>query len=302
MSSTDTISKTDHPTRYFVGIDGGGTYCRANIYDTANHLLGRGISGPANPANHLHLAQDSILAAVALALEDAQLHCNLDQLVVGAGLAGLHLPRVVDDMQQWQHPFLALHLTTDIHVALLGAHLGKDGAVIILGTGFSALGIVTDKQQAIGGYGFPTNAVCSGSWCGLELIKAVLLDFDGVGPPTSLTKEVLAEESILSLAQRMHNGSADQFATFAPLVFSHAQAGDQVAIDILTSGAAFINTVLQKFVDSGNTVISFVGGVAPHIQDWLKPEYKGLIVEPSASPEYGALLFAQEAQMSNPGK
>lgn len=281
-------------THYWVGIDGGGTKCRASIYNNKSQLLGQGLGGSANPVNGLEQTQASINHAIAQAIEDAKLNCKPEQLIVGAGLAGLHLPSQQKIMQESPHPFHSLHLTTDIHTAVIGAHHGADGAAIILGTGFSALGLVNKKQISIGGYGFPINATCSGSWFGLELVKAVLLDIDNIGPKTSMTQAVFSDEDVISLATRMNNAPPVEFAKYAPLAFIHADNGDEVAISLLKQGAEFINCVIRSLISKGVPKIAFIGGVAPHIQKYLAPELLTYIVEPKFSPEYGAMLFAQQ--------
>ena len=166
--------------------------------------------------------------------------------------------------------------------------------MIIIGTGFSALGIVNDTQIAIGGYGFPINAVCSGSWFGLELVKAVLVDNDGVGPTTSMTPAVLANEDIVSLATRTNNAAPDIFGRFAPMVFEHAKQGDEVAQQLVKTGAEFISRVIKKLLDNQVPRISLVGGVAPCIVDSLNSDYQQYLCEPKASPEFGAMLYARK--------
>ncbi|WP_340678756.1 BadF/BadG/BcrA/BcrD ATPase family protein [Paraglaciecola sp.] len=288
------ITRATDP-QYFVGIDGGATHCRASLYDKQHNLLGQGKAGPANPVNGLKQTQQSIIQAVERAIDDAGLSTiELTQLVVGAGLAGLHLPSMQQAMANWQHPFARLSLTTDLHAAVLGAHDGQDGAVIILGTGFSALGIVQQQHFPIGGYGFPIYATCSGSWFGLELIKAILLDADKVGPSTSLTQAVLDTSDIISLAEKMNNAPAQEFARFAPLVFEHAANGDEVSLGLLKQGAEFINRVMARLAGFGIKQIAFVGGVAPHIQTLLDSDLRKLVVDAKASPEVGAMLLAQQ--------
>jgi glucosamine kinase len=75
--------------RYFVGVDGGATQCRASLFDANGRLLGKGVSGPANPANGIESTQDSIQHAITQSLVNAHLsELKTDSLVVGAGLAG----------------------------------------------------------------------------------------------------------------------------------------------------------------------------------------------------------------------
>ncbi|WP_158972526.1 BadF/BadG/BcrA/BcrD ATPase family protein [Paraglaciecola sp. L3A3] len=287
------INSTPSPL-YYVGVDGGGTHCRASIYDNNLNLIGRGHGGPANPVNGLEIAQRSIMQSIDQAITHSGIKCSYSHLIVGAGLAGLHLPSLHKAMSSWSHPFKYLAITDDAHIAVLGAHNGNNGAIIILGTGFSAVGIKDEKQVSIGGYGFPINAVCSGSWFGLEIIKAVLLDFDQIGPETSMTKAVIADESPIELATRLNNGKAFEFAKYAPLVFKHAKNGDVLAQNIIKLGTSTINKVIEKFISEEIEAISFVGGVAPHIVECLDNKNKQYIVPCHESPEYGAMIFAKQ--------
>lgn len=284
---------------FLVGIDGGGTHCRASIYAADGQVLGRGYGGPANPVNGLEQAKKSIVSAVEEANSSAGLNCSLNHFAVGAGLAGLHLPAMQAQISDWQHPFSVLHATTDLHAAYLGAHEGGDGAVIIIGTGFSALGIVDGAQLAIGGYGFPINAVGSGSGLGLELVKAIILDSDGVGPKTSMTKTVLAREDINSLATRTNNAKSDVFGQFASIVFEHAEQGDEVAQQLISQSAEFIDRVIQKLRDNQIARISMLGGVAPYLKPWLSQAHHPYLFDAKHSAEFGAMLYAKQQQISN---
>ena len=54
----------DATPRYLVGVDGGGTGCRAAIADLTGRLLGQGAAGPANATTDL--AQTIVNVRVAL--------------------------------------------------------------------------------------------------------------------------------------------------------------------------------------------------------------------------------------------
>ena len=125
---------------YWVGVDGGGTKCRAELFNELGESLGQGVGGPANIARHGQLALSSILTAVKQAVADAGLQFNYisSELVVSAGLAGAYLDSSNALLNQWQHPFAELVFSSDLHTALLGAHGGEDGVVMITGTGSCA--------------------------------------------------------------------------------------------------------------------------------------------------------------------
>ncbi|TNB92177.1 BadF/BadG/BcrA/BcrD ATPase family protein, partial [Paracoccus marcusii] len=70
----------------YLGIDGGGTGCRAAIADAAGRVLGRGQGGPANINSDPFGAVTSVLAAATAAM--AQAGASPADLTAVLGLAG----------------------------------------------------------------------------------------------------------------------------------------------------------------------------------------------------------------------
>lgn len=278
----------------FLGIDGGGSNCRAWLQNAAGELLGQGQAGAANPVNGYQQALDAIVLAAEQALIAAGLAPTLlSQLVVGAGLAGLHLPSMQQKLATWQHPFARLYLTTDLDIAALGAYGEADGAVIILGTGFSALGSVAGEKLAIGGFGFPINCTGSGSGLGLEAVKLALLAADGLAETSLLTEAVFHGRSQQQLAEVMLKATPGQYAQLAPLVFQCAEQGDAQALHLISQAAAFIEKVSQRFLDAGVLQITMVGGIAPRLLPYLPSALQQKIQYQQAAPGLGALSFAK---------
>ncbi|GAB3020714.1 glucosamine kinase nucleotide-binding domain-containing protein [Bowmanella dokdonensis] len=281
--------------RLFLGIDGGGSHCRASLFDGQGRCLGQGRGGPANPVYGLQQTHDSILQATRQALQQACLGDDcLGHLEAGAGLAGLHLPAMKRKMQQWQHPFASLHLTTDLHAAALGAHAGLDGGLIILGTGFSALAMVEGQLTQIGGYGFPINANGSGSWLGLEAVKAALLHHDKLGPATGLTDRLLTDCNATQLAEQLMHAQATDFARYAPLVFELAGFGDQVASLLVRQAADFVERVVQRLLYLGAAPVAITGGLSQPLKSWLSEDCQAHLCPAQAGPEQGAVMFARQ--------
>ena len=73
----------------FLGIDGGGSKCKAIIMNKDNEILGTGISGPGNPLHGFEQATNSITESAKLALDDAGLeNIELNELLAGVGSSG----------------------------------------------------------------------------------------------------------------------------------------------------------------------------------------------------------------------
>ena len=65
---------------YFVGIDGGGTHCRAHIQDSKGNILGSGDAGAANIMTNAQQAKTSIIEAWMQAAAQANLSVTSDNI------------------------------------------------------------------------------------------------------------------------------------------------------------------------------------------------------------------------------
>ena len=287
----------------FLGIDGGGSKCKAVILNTSMQVLGEGTSGAANPFHNLERAQQSISHAADLALADANLDISLkSELIAGIGLAGVNLPKYFSLMEQWQHPFKTMHLATDLHIACLGAHGGEDGAIMITGTGSCGYATVKGESLVIGGHGFPHGDVCSGAWLGFKAVEKVLLSFDGLINETLLTEKLFTALNCTdsnTLIETIAGKGATFYAKLAISVFDSADEGDEIAKAIINEGCQYFEAVFYKLMAMKPTRLSLIGGLKPRLMEWLSSAVVEQISEPENPPEIGAVLFAMNEQNTN---
>lgn len=283
----------------FIGIDGGGTKCRATIYCAEQGILGTGLGGPANPLHGLERTLESIMVSTQQALRDAGLSLQtVHSLVAGLGLAGVNLPSLFEQISEWQHPFKKMYLTTDLHTACIGAHEGEDGAVIITGTGSCGFACVSGVSVNYGGHGFAQGDKGSGAWLGLEALKAVLLDLDGLGPHTQLSamfKLHFNSKSAMGIAEQMAGQPSSSYAKLARLVLEAADNGDQVASAIVKDGAQYISMMAKRLLEVNPPRLSMIGGLAEPLQKWLDADIAAKVSQPKQPPELGAVYFAQQS-------
>lgn len=284
--------------QYFLGIDGGGSKCKAVVVSQDNTILGTGISGPGNPLHGYEQAINSITASALLALKDAGLeHVQLENIIAGVGLAGVNLPVLFDQMSAWDHPFKQMFLATDLLIACLGAHQGSDGAVMITGTGSCGFSYVDGQSFMIGAHGFPHGDKGSGAWFGLQAAKQVLLSIDGLVAP-SLMNDVLLKKlnckDDTSLVEVIAGKPATYYAQLANLVFDAAEQGDAVAKSIVVEGAAYINNIAKTLWNKNPPRMSMIGGLTPRLKPWLSEDTRSKLSEPLSPPEIGSVLFARE--------
>src|SRR4051812_35999499 len=229
--------------RLYLGIDGGGTRCRARLTDENGKKLGEGVSGAANIRLGLDAAWSAILGATDQALSEAGLGADaMGRIHAGFGLAGVCGPQDVEFLLSRKSPFAAVQVETDAHTACLGAFDGADGAILIVGTGSVGYALIGGVAHSIGGWGFEISDDGSGAAMGRAAIRAAVRAFDGLSAAGSLTDAVLAKlgppARIVEWASTAKPGN---YASFAPLVLDHALRDDAVALEIIQQAASRLN-------------------------------------------------------------
>jgi len=292
------LNSSDNNNQYFLGIDGGGSKCKAIVVDAQNQVLGTGISGPGNPLHGFEQAVNSIVESAQLALKDAGLNdLSISDIPAGVGLAGVNLPVLFEQMSNWEHPFKQMFLTTDLLIACLGAHDGSDGAVMITGTGSCGFSYVDGHPYIVGAHGFPHGDKGSGAWFGLQAAKQVLLSLDGITTQSSMNEKLLALLGVdngVDLVEAIAGKPATYYAKLANLVFDSAEEGDELALSIVQEGAGYISDVARQLWKKNPPRMSLIGGLTPRIQPWLDDDIKDQLSEPLSPPEMGSVLFAQQ--------
>ncbi|ARN75097.1 N-acetylglucosamine kinase [Oceanicoccus sagamiensis] len=282
----------------YLGIDGGGSKCKARVTDEHHQVLGTAVAGPANASNNFDLSLASITESAEMAMVDAGFKkTDLANVIAGIGLAGVNLPGAYKAMSEWQHPFARMFLTTDLHIACLGAHGGEQGAVIIAGTGSCGC-LYTDNKTAIyGGHGFPYGDKGSGAWMGLQALQTILLAGDGLVEPTLLTEKIERQlnASGLSMVETMVGASPRQYGKLAPLVLEAAQQGDAAATAIIKDGASYISAMARKLLDDKPARFSMLGGLSEKLIPWMDDDIIPQISAPLDQPDAGAIYFAESS-------
>jgi glucosamine kinase len=282
----------------FIGVDGGGTSCRARLRDAAGTLLGEGAGGPANVRLDPALVMNSILAASRAAAHAAGLaEEDLSRAHAGLGLAGAGLKSACEALLLQPSPFASIAIETDAYAAWLGAHQGADGAILILGTGSCGLSVVGGKQHYVSGWGAEVSDEASGMWIGREAIRRTLWAYDGRAAGTPLSAAILARfggaEGIVAFATTAR--PAD-YGRLVPLVMEHAARRDPLALEVLSQAALDAARLITRLLDVGAPSVCLLGGVAEPLSAWLPPSLKERLAPPIADAMDGAILMARMAQ------
>jgi len=284
----------------FVGVDGGGTGCRARIEDANGNLLGNGIAGPAALRIGVDRALAEVEKACRAAAEDAGLKADaLGSMHAAVGLAGVGRKGALEELLLRPHPFRSVIYAHDATIACIGAHGARDGGIVIIGTGSVGFAVVDGREVRIGGYGFPISDEGSGADLGLHAIRMALRAYDERAVGTSLTRDVMLRfhNDPFEAVAWMDHANATDYATFAPLVMRHADSGDPVARGIIREAAEQIDELVRRLCEFGATRVALLGGLATSMQPWLAPDVQRRLVPVEGDAVDGALHLARRAAM-----
>ncbi|HYD98577.1 MAG TPA: BadF/BadG/BcrA/BcrD ATPase family protein [Alphaproteobacteria bacterium] len=285
--------------RYFIGIDGGGTGTRCRLADSAGRVLGEGRAGPSGLSLGVEPAWAAVDAAVAGALDAAGLGPSvLGEIALAAGLAGSGTPARRRAFLERPHPFAALTLVSDAYAAVLGAHGGRPGAVVVIGTGSGGHALRADgTTRRVGGWGFPAGDEGSGAWIGWRAVQRWLWRLDGrlPGPADALDRAV-AEHCGADPAALLGwtvGASPTKYATVAPLAVAAAGAGVPAALALLGEAAEHVARHIDALDPEGALPLALAGGLAPFVAPHLPGGHAARLVEAQADAAAGALLLAR---------
>lgn len=308
--------------RFWLGIDGGGTNCRAALADDAGAVRGEGL---AEAANFLRVGLERAVNHVKQALNGACQQAGIAPTAITAacvGLAGVSHPdhhRQMLTALQEALPISAITLETDARVALAGATGNRAGVVIIAGTGSIACGINARSRFArAGGWGPVMGDEGSGSYIGRRALEAVVMAYDYRGAPTTMMEPVLRHFGVTSapeLATVIYDSSPQEkgevparIAQLSRIAVRAAQEGDQVALKILQDAAdelakAAIAVIEQLRMEDEVFQVAYVGGVfeagelilAPLRAEIKKVAPRAELAPPQEPPVLGAVKLAKAA-------
>ena len=276
-----------------VGVDLGKTGCRALASDGAT-AEGLGAPGLADPGG-VELALDAVrrvVGAVTRAVPEA--------LCVGAAGA-MAAPEEAARLARLLGEALSgcrVAVTSDSVVAHAGALGGAPGAVLAVGTGAVALGIdANGRRTTVDGWGPWLGDDGGGAWIGREALRAVLRARESRGPATTLT--TAAKERYGDLARLPRTlQTASGTAAFVPDVVAAADAGDDVARDVLErAGDAWCDLALTALRGAGDAaVLAVVGGLSdlPLLRGRLPAD---VVRARLGAPVDGALLLAADERL-----
>lgn len=277
-----------------LGIDGGGTGCRAALATATGDILGRGRGGPANIRTDLSGSRENIVEAARLAFTDASLDPALFSSTDAVlGLAGAN---VGDYKQRLEAilPFRNSDVENDSLISLEGALGDHDGAIAALGTGTVYLGRRRGLLHPLGGWGFQIGDLGSGARIGRDLLQETLLVHDGIREGSPLAELVLDRfgRNPGDMVEFTTAAKPGDYGAFAPMVFEHAAKGDVVAKRIADRAIADVEETLAVFDLAPSERLCLLGGLSALYAPLLSKRYRAIMHPPLQDALGGAVQMA----------
>lgn len=270
----------------YLGVDGGGSGCRAVLADAQGVVLARAEGGPANINSGPEVAIRNILAVTGAAMAEAGV--TPDRVAAGLGLAGGNVgTRKAAVLAAL--PFARVRVESDGWTAARGALGMDDGVVAAFGTG-SVFAVQRGGAITLaGGWGWVLGDEGGGAGIGRAVLAALLRAVDGLPPGiTPLGQRLLdrmgGPHGVVGFADAA--GPAE-LARLAPEV---AAGGDPLAEMVLDRIQGDVAAMLAHLNPSGLLPLVYLGGLGPLWRDRLALPS----VQPRGNALDGALLLARE--------
>ena len=286
----------------FLGIDGGGSRCRARVRAADGTLLGEATGGPSNIYQDFSGALATIMATAQEAAARAGLATQ--DLHAGLGIAGIVTSVGKEKVEEARLPFASVTVDNDAYAACMGAFGGGGGGIVIAGTGSIGYALVGTERHMVGGWGFQLGDHGSGAWVGHHAVRRAALAIDGLLQPTRLIAEILSRTggTRLDLSRWSEQARPKDYAQFAPLVFECAAEGDVQGMLIVIEGAAAISNLGRALLARGAKAVCLLGGLSQVYPPYLDADVKRALAEPMADAMDGAIMMARRAQSLGIGR
>lgn len=299
---------------YFIGIDGGGTKTHCIIADKNKSPLYECWGGP---ANFLMLGTETVSATIVGLIKECIDRVKINQNQIDTVLAGVTGAGRRSDAEILEKGFAEYSANNNLHIkhfavesdariALEGAFSGREGCILIAGTGSILFGKDSKERiYRVGGFGRFIGDEGSGFMIGKMGLAAAAKHYDGRGEPTLLTNQLFTQFKISNpedLINRIYRQNFD-LASFAPVVIQCAEQGDKIAGEILQWNVnellAHLRAIKKKII-AARLKVAFIGGLIANdtffsrlLADKIREQLKDIEVTPAENqPAYGAVIMA----------
>jgi glucosamine kinase len=310
MPTADESDGCNNMIEYLIGVDGGGTGTRVRVARKDGAYAGDAIfafghGGPSGLMHGVEQAWSAVLETLNAAFSSVgAVRPALEKMAIGLGLAGVNNKQWAADFAAKNPGFGDAVLETDAFTTLVGAHQGRPGVIIAIGTGSVGEVLTADgERREVGGWGFPASDEAGGAWLGMRAVTHVQQVLDGRAPGNDFASALMqfCERSCSthfdshrdSMFAWLANASQTKYAQLAPIVVAYAER-EPAAQQIMTAAGQEVARIAAALDPSGRLPIALCGGLAAHLHAYLPALLRALVVKPHADAAAGALRLIDE--------
>ncbi|WP_211471163.1 BadF/BadG/BcrA/BcrD ATPase family protein [Collimonas humicola] len=288
--------------KYLIGVDGGGTKTHVRIETADGSAIAEATAGPSALMHGRQMAWDVICDAVQTAFHKAGITPPAhEHMAVGCGLSGVNVPQWADEFAGLNPGFGSLAVVSDAITTLFGAHQGRPGAIVAIGTGSIGAALLADgRRRLLGGWGFPSGDEASGAWLGLHAINHVQQVFDGCANSDIFAEDVMrfcgggnGNSNRNNILDWLARANQSMYAQLAPLVVKHT-AHSLVACSIMEKAGNAIAKFASALDPSTQLPLALCGGLAAPLKPFLPLSLRQRVISPAADSAGGGLILIRQ--------
>ncbi len=291
---------------FVAGIDGGGTKARLVYEDLDTKQIRTKIFGAFNMNS---IGEENFLALLNEIFSYIDSLGTCEALCIGcAGISNKRMLELIKGEIK-KSKIKKYRILGDHEIALEGAFSGKEGIILISGTGSICYGKNKKQDEArAGGWGHLISSEGSAYYIGKSAVNILSKHIDKYAVNTKLV-DVLSVEMGLNnreaLISYVYKNDKSAVASLAKLVDMVAQEGDEIALNIIKENARYLkNLVFTVYnnLDFNGARLALLGGMFEH-DTMLKETFieimrvensQILCVEPENNASIGALQIASK--------
>lgn len=293
---------------YYIGIDSGGTKCELLILSgEKKKLFNKLYKGVHYSVSGAEIYSDCVSGFIKEALRRSKLDLkNCSGICIGVAGA-----REDKDRSELKKDFIKkldfdkIIITTDAMTALYGAFDGKEGIILISGTGSVLYGFSDDRITRVGGWGRIIGDEGSGYWIGKRALNLTAKGYDR--KIQSLFAEKLKEKFGIdkkNINQKTFNPRFE-IQRIAPLVIECAAKNCKLSIKVVNEAVEGLSEHIKAFLQITKRKkpinIAFIGSIIENkniLSEKLKKEIKKMkivnVVRKKNNSSYGAIFLSME--------
>ncbi len=273
-------------SKYYIGIDGGGTNTLGALYDEKGNEIFRFENGYSNFSVNVEVSMRNIEHTIDTIIT----HLNEgDELVhIQLGIAGISkLPRGKGYENYLKDKYkTSINLTNDAEIALYSVKKNRNMNVIMIlgGTGSIIMKSEDNVSKMLGGFGHLLGDEGSSYHLAINSLKRIIRENELNMEYSVLSKAILKEincESHYDIKNFVYNSSKRDIAKLSLFISKYALEGNKEAIELfITQGKHLARQAFyayNKFEKKDNVMIGFKGGFllnAPYVIDTIISELK----------------------------